>query len=298
MRLFKGILTAALLSVAFSAQAQLDMPSMPSMPNMLGDKPMMPNMPKSLTDNNKTLTQNGKMLQEVSEEDEIRMGRESAAVLLGARPLVPDARIQRYVNTLGRWLAMQSERPDLPWTFAVIDDNSFNAFSVPGGYVFITRGLLARMHNESELAGVLGHEIGHVLRKHVLKAMQTTQALTLTGGNNAGLGKPMVDPKLQKQVSNMVTSYWINGLGQDDEFEADRIGIVIAARAGFDPYGLPAVLQALEMQSTSESDFAMLFKSHPRPGDRLNRLEQVIASRFDKTQGSVGKTIEERLREF
>src|SRR5437870_1897269 len=93
------------------------------------------------------------------EAEEIRIGQEFAAVLLGAKPLVADARLQRYVNVLGRWLALQTERPDLPWTFGVLDDAGFNAFATPGGHVFVTRGLMARMRNEAELAGVLAHEI-------------------------------------------------------------------------------------------------------------------------------------------
>jgi len=132
---------------------------------------------------------NLKGLKEPNEADEIKMGQEFASVLLGAKPLLADVRIQRYVNTLGRWLAMQTERPDLPWTFGVLDDSGFNAFATPGGYIFITRGLLNRMNNEAELAGVLAHEIGHVLRKHHLHAAQTASKIAIGGNILDAFGK-------------------------------------------------------------------------------------------------------------
>ena len=114
----------------------------------------------------------GKAVQEIDEPEEIAIGKDVASRLLGAAPLVADPALQRYVNSVGRWLAAQTERADLPWQFGVLETPHLNAFAVPGGTIFITRGLLAQMRNEAELAGVLGHEIVHVLRKHHLKAIQ------------------------------------------------------------------------------------------------------------------------------
>src|SRR6185436_10299133 len=94
------------------------------------------------------------------------------ANLLGASPLVNDPNLQNYVNRVGKWVALHSDRPNLPWRFGVMEDDDINAFATPGGYILITRGLLMRMRDEAELAGVLGHEITHVVEKHVLKTMR------------------------------------------------------------------------------------------------------------------------------
>src|SRR6185295_13510202 len=122
-----------------------------------------------------------KATSDIAEPEEINIGRDMAARLLGAAPLVNDAPLQRYVNNVGRWLASQSERPDLPWHFGVLDAPEVNAFAVPGGTVFVTKGLLQRMHSEAQLAGVLAHEISHVLRKHHLKAIQKGAQTALAG---------------------------------------------------------------------------------------------------------------------
>ena len=103
----------------------------------------------------------GEGLRKISEQEEIKIGGDLAAMLLGAAPLVADPAKQRYLNTLGRWLALHSERPGLPWKFGIIDSDDFNAFSTPGGYILVTRGLFDRMRNEAELVGVLTHEIAH-----------------------------------------------------------------------------------------------------------------------------------------
>ena len=123
----------------------------------------------------------GKAVKDIDEPEEIAIGKDVASRLLGAAPLVANPGMQRYVNNVGRWLAVQTERPDLPWQFGVLDSPNVNAFAVPGGTIFITRGLLERMRSEAELAGVLGHEISHVLRKHHLKAIQKGAQSALAG---------------------------------------------------------------------------------------------------------------------
>ena len=224
-----------------------------------------------------------------SEEEEIAIGQQIAGNLLGAAPLVQDKKLQKYVNNVGRWVADQSERPDLPWHFGVIDSSDINAFAAPGGYVFVTRGLYKLLNNESELAGVLAHEIGHVIKKHHMKILQQSKMLDLgsrligkqVGGNDkiAGLigsGAEIVSRSLDKGA----------------EFEADRIGVVLAARAGYDGYGLPAVLQQIGHTPADDSSVALLFKTHPRPDERLSRLDDAMGSRFDKLNG---KTLEQRF---
>src|SRR6476469_9950620 len=110
-------------------------------------------------------------------DEKIAIGREITGNLLGAAPLVKDEALQKYVNSVGRWVASQSERPDLPWHFGVIDSEDLNAFSAPGGYVVITKGIYRKLTNEAQLAGILGHEIAHVVKKHQLKILQKQQLL-------------------------------------------------------------------------------------------------------------------------
>lgn len=237
-----------------------------------------------------------KATREADEPEEIRLGQEFAATLLGAKPLVSNPPLQRYINTLGRWLALQTERPDLPWTFGVLDDAGFNAFATPGGYIFVTRGLVERMRSEAELAGVLAHEIAHVLKKHHLRAVQKNAGFALVGDvlNAAGRGSP----EARSALVNVGRKLYASGLDQGDEFEADRLGVVIAARGGFDPYGLPAVLQTLQAQSANDDSFTLLFKTHPAPGTRIEMLDALMKDRLEELPAFAGRPLNARLAEF
>ena len=218
---------------------------------------------------------------DISEPQEIELGNGIASNFLGAAPLLQDQRIQKYVNNVGRWLTLQTERPDLPWEFAVLDDNDINAFAGPGGHIFITKGLLAHMKSEAELAGVLAHEISHVLMKHHLQAIKKS-ARTELMSEFAGqaLEQKGANPALTKLVS-AGTEVYTRGLDKNDEFEADRMGIVIAARGGYDPYGLPAVLQTLQGINPQDSGLALMFKTHPALVDRLDLLDKLMPGAFD-----------------
>lgn len=230
-------------------------------------------------------------LRKPSQEDEIKLGREIAGNLLGAAPLVKDEALQNYVNQVGRWVALQSERPELPWHFGVIESDDINAFAAPGGYVLVTKGLYRKLSSEADLAGVLGHEIGHVIKKHQLKLIQKQQLLSLGAGLlGDSLGK---DNNTVQKLIGSGAEICARSLDKDAEFEADRIGVVLAGRAGYDPYGLPAVLQAIGHTSKDDSSVALLFKTHPLPDDRLAKLGDAVGSRFDKITD--GKTLETRL---
>ncbi len=219
---------------------------------------------------------------DISEPQEIELGQGIASNLLGAAPPLQNMRVQKYVNDVGRWLALQTERPDLPWRFAVLDDNDINAFAAPGGYVFITKGLLARMHSEAELAGVLAHEISHVVRKHHLQAIkQGARTELMAEFANEALQKGGANPALSKLV-NAGTELYARGLDKRDEFEADRMGIVIAARGGYDPYGLPAVLQTLQTINPKDTSLSLLFKTHPALSDRLSLLDRLMSGDFER----------------
>lgn len=219
---------------------------------------------------------------DISEPQEIALGEGIASNLLGAAPLLDNPAAQQYVNRVGRWLALQTERPDLPWQFGVLDDNDVNAFAAPGGYVFITKGLLAQMNSEAELAGVLAHEISHVLRKHHLQAIKKgARTELLSELANEALKGNGANPALNKLVS-AGTEVYARGLDKSDEFEADRMGVVIAARGGYDPYGLPAVLQTLQSINPSDSSVALMFKTHPALADRLSLLDKEMTGQFGK----------------
>ncbi|MDQ3259570.1 MAG: M48 family metallopeptidase, partial [Pseudomonadota bacterium] len=212
-------------------------------------------------------------------EDEVRLGRQIAGNLMGAAPLVKDDMLQQYVNRVGRWVALQSDRPDLKWTFGVIQTDDINAFAAPGGYVFITRGLYATLKDEGELAGVLGHEIAHVQQKHHLKVLQKSQLLDM----GANILKKRVDKggSAAQRIIGSGAEIFSRGLDKDAEFEADRLGVILAARAGYDAWGLPSVLQEISAVSSSDNAVGMLFKTHPHPDERLNRLADAMGERLD-----------------
>ena len=219
-----------------------------------------------------------------AEEEERAMGQDIAATLLGASKIVADPAIEKYVNRVGLWVALQGSRPDLPWRFAVLDNPNVNAFATPGGYVFITRGLLERMTSEAELAGALGHEIAHVEKMHHLKAMKKDARLKLLGRGVGHVAKKNTDAEEMERLSKVGTvakGLYARGLDKADEFEADRIGAVLAARAGYDPYGLAQVLQTLDAVTGDTTKFALLFKTHPKPADRLAQLDKALGAQLE-----------------
>ncbi|HEY5799164.1 MAG TPA: M48 family metallopeptidase [Burkholderiaceae bacterium] len=226
-----------------------------------------------------TLQQAKDATTDISEGDEVELGKGIAGNLLGAAPLLNDQSQQQYVNRVGRWVASQTERPELPWKFGVLDDDSINAFAVPGGYIFVTKGLMGKMKNEAELAGVLAHEIAHVVQKHHLNAIKAnargnlfksvTGTLLQRSSSNADVGRVMISGG---------TELLSRGLDKNDEFEADRMGVVYATRAGYDPYGLPAVLQSLQaIKGDATGSMALLFKTHPQLGTRLDALDAAMS---------------------
>jgi predicted Zn-dependent protease len=220
-------------------------------------------------------------MREIGPEEEIKIGNDLASMILGAAPLVDNPAEQHYVNRLGMWLALHTDRPDLPWKFGVIDTEDVNAFSTPGGYVLISRGLFERVRNESELAGVLAHEIAHVVQKHHLHALQNemrTSAVADVGGSMVASGG--VGGFLTEQVIKAGKTLYTRGLDKGDEYEADRMGVVIAARAGYSPYGLVGVLQTLSAEQ-DQKGLALMMKTHPNPVDRMDRLGRAMGTRLD-----------------
>jgi predicted Zn-dependent protease len=231
----------------------------------------------------------GEGLRKINEQEEIKIGGDLAGMLLGAAPLIDDPAKQAYVNRLGRWLALHSERPGLPWKFGVIDSDDFNAFSTPGGYVLVTRGLFDRMRSEAELAGVLAHEVAHVERKHHLEALQRSlrdQSLSeMRRYFTVSTGNSLAD-QFSSALLNAGKEMYIKGLDPNAEYESDRIGVVIAARSGYSPYGLGGVLQTLTA-TTDERAYGMHSRTHPLPLERLARLDAAMGTKFEAMPGLV-----------
>lgn len=214
-----------------------------------------------------------KIRSEVSTEEEIQIGGYLISGLLGAAPLVDDGDLQRYVNDVGFWVASQSVRRDLPWRFGVIDSAGINAFAAPGGYIVLTRGLFNLLENEAQLAGVLAHEISHVVMKHHLKALKKTMKRDFW----ANLGTRLVvdDEKNRKRMEKLVNAgvqLYATGLDRQLEYDADVKGVVLAARAGYDAYALLDVLTTVDSINPEEQSLTVMLKTHPPTADRLNRL--------------------------
>ncbi|MBA3771857.1 MAG: M48 family metalloprotease [Ramlibacter sp.] len=231
---------------------------------------------------------------QIDEAKEIEIGRQLAAVLLGSKPLHPDMALQRYVNQLGRWISLQSSRPQLPWSFAVLEDPGFNAFAAPGGYIFVTKGLVDRM-DEAELAGILAHEITHVVDRHHLNALRVKA--------RAGLVTRLIATQLKNNMGGAVSAQMLalgrnlysSGLDQGDEFDADRNGVALATRAGFDPYGLASVLQQLRTAVPEDPLFSLTLSTHPPAQQRLDQLAVAMGNRLDSYSGKPTVSVVKRL---
>lgn len=233
--------------------------------------------------NSERLIDAGKDLtaKEMTPSEEADVGAASAALLLGGAPLYKNAEVERYVNQVGMWLAMQTGRKDIEWRFGVLDSPNVNAFAAPSGYVLITRGLLSRLNNEAELAGVLAHEITHVVKRHYVVAY--LKARQLGGGvklaQTVAESQGAIDQKTSAQIGNVFRGVYAKGLSEGDEFEADAGGVVYAARAGYDPYGLPRVL-SMYAAADSSSVLSLLVSTHPEPNKRLERLGTAMGENF------------------
>jgi predicted Zn-dependent protease len=211
----------------------------------------------------------------LSEAEEIAIGRQSDADVRREMGVYDNPELQRYVSDVGQRLAALSHRPNLPWTFTVVDHPAVNAFALPGGFIYITRGILAYLDDEAELAGVLGHEIGHVTARHA--AQQYTRA---TGG---GIGLAVLGIFVPAtQPFSDLTSLGLNvaflKYGRDDERESDRLGIDYAAKGGWDPTAVPRFLQTLaRMDELNERGVPNWLSTHPDPGARVGETQPLAA---------------------
>ncbi|QLG87495.1 M48 family metalloprotease [Chitinibacter bivalviorum] len=229
----------------------------------------------------------------ITPAQEQTLGYSVMANLLGAEPLVKDPALQRYVNQVGMWVASQSSEPNLPWRFGVIDSPNINSFAAAGGYILITRGLWDRLTSEAELAGVLGHEISHVIRKDQIRAMQSDRLQQATAQSinlYAEIKNVQGGQKLASTLGKAGSEVFVRGLDKNDEYSADINGMVLAARAGYNPYALVSVLQLLGAVNPSDGTVALMFSTHPSPKDRLDNIDRTIGDQLEPYANGVEST--------
>ena len=188
--------------------------------------------------------------------------------------VVQDANLHRYVTLVGVAVAQATDRPNVPWQFIVLDTDAVNAFAAPGGYVHITRGALALIQNEAELAGVLGHEIIHVTEKHTIRAMQKNKSIQM-GADEKLSGNAAL---LNRLVENVYLEIVEKGFGRGEELESDEKGVAAANRIGYAPQGLGQFLTRLQERNKSSKEKRGLFASHPQMKERLSQLAKQITA--------------------
>jgi len=213
----------------------------------------------------------------ISTQQEVQMGTEYAQQINAQLPIIKDPEVVRYINVLGDSIARLADDRSLDWQFFVVNSSEVNAFAVPGGYVYVNRGLVERAQKMDQLAGVLGHEIGHVIRRHSVKQMEQAQ------GANIGVTLACV---LTQICNNQATAAAINVGGtalfakfsRDDEAQADEEGVKNTVRAGIDPRGIPEMFRILiNERERSPSTVDAWFATHPLEEDRIQATQAQIA---------------------
>ncbi len=216
-----------------------------------------------------------KQITMMSEAEELAIGQQQDAEVRREMGVYDDRDLQRYVSEIGMRLAAKSHRPNLQWTFTVVDSPAINAFALPGGFVYITRGILPYLDDESELAGVLGHEIGHVTARHAAQ-QYTRQAEGSIGLAILSIFVPGARPFADLGSTGL--GFLFLKHGRDDELEADRLGVEYGSSVGFDPAGVPRFLSTLaRVHALSERGVPNWLSTHPDPGSRVKEAEPVAA---------------------
>jgi predicted Zn-dependent protease len=223
----------------------------------------------------------------VSERDELEMGSAEAASIDSQVPIVRDTAITQFVTRLGRSLTSQTDRADLDWRFTVVNVWPVNAFALPGGYVYVTRGLIEQSNQLDELAGVMGHELAHVVRRHTAKQIEAGREqeagvallCTLTGVCRTLGGAIAVQVGADAQTAQY---------SQRHEAEADSVGVIITRRAGIDPEGLPLFLETVLAQRAEQpTPLEAFFASHPTDESRIAALRMHIAALGPSREGAL-----------
>lgn len=214
----------------------------------------------------------------IGEGQEIRMGREADQQITASLGMYDDPSLQAYITQLGNRLAARSERPGLPWSFKVVDDPIVNAFALPGGFIYITRGIMAHFTSEAQLASVVGHEIGHVTGRHSVEQLSRAQ-LAQVGLAAGALFGPQELQGLLGAASAGLGLLFLK-FGRDDERQADDLGLRYMDRAGYDPREMPGVFTMLGRVSAEAGGGRVpeWLSTHPNPENREERIERAIAA--------------------
>jgi predicted Zn-dependent protease len=214
----------------------------------------------------------------ISQQQEVELGANTAAQVDAQLPLVRDGAVNNYITSLGNQLVAATNDRGLTWHFTVVDSREINAFAVPGGWVYVNRGLIERATNLSELAGVLGHEIAHITRRHSVQQMQQAQganvglALLCTLTNSCGSGATQA-------AINIGGSALFAKFSRSDEAEADADAVATTIRAGISPVGVPSMFQTLlNERKSNPGSLAAFFASHPLEEERITATQELIAS--------------------
>ncbi|HEX4913970.1 MAG TPA: M48 family metalloprotease, partial [Vicinamibacterales bacterium] len=214
-----------------------------------------------------------KQMSLLSEAEELAIGQQQDVEIRREMGVYDDPDLQRYVNDIGQQLARVSHRPNLPWSFTIVDNPAINAFALPGGYIYLTRGILAYLDDEAQLAGVLGHEIGHVTARHAAQAY-TRQAQAGIGLTILSIFVPGTAPFADLGAAGLSVLFLRHG--REAEIEADRLGVEYGSGAGFDPAGVPRFLATLaRVNALSARGVPNWLSTHPDPGSRVVKAEPV-----------------------
>ncbi len=212
----------------------------------------------------------------ISEGQEIAMGQEAAAQVEASIGVVDDTELNAYVQRIGEGLALDSERPSLPWRFRVVDDPTPNAFALPGGFIYVTRGMLSLMNSEAELAAVLGHEIGHVTARHSVQMLSRQQLAQI--GLVAGM---ILVPELAQfgELAGQGLGLLFLSYGRDAERQADDLGFRYALADNYDVHEMPDIFATLGRSSelAGQSPLPSWLSSHPAPAERIERINAMLA---------------------
>jgi predicted Zn-dependent protease len=214
----------------------------------------------------------------ITQQEEVAMGAAISEKLRQKYGVVQNQAVHKYVALVGRVVASSSAKPTLTWHFVVLDTDGVNAFAAPGGYIHVTRGALALIRDEAELAGVLGHEIAHVTEQHTINAIKKSKWV------DAGAGALTKNQLLDRFTQAAYESIVENGFDRNDENKSDEIGLRLANTAGYAPTGLGAFLTKLAERNKDLKERSGAFASHPETKSRLDRLKKQITS--DKLTGS------------
>jgi predicted Zn-dependent protease len=199
---------------------------------------------------------------------------------------IPSPQVLSYVRNLGNRLAQVSERKDLPWEFNVLDSPVINAFALPGGKVFITRGLMSKLDNEAQLAGVLGHEVGHVTAQHIGQQMTRAMGLQIIG-IGLGVAGEAADNDYLRVLGVGTTvggTVYLLKFGRDQEDQADELGMRYMSKLGYNPAGQMQVMQVLQRESSGSGGAPEFLSTHPLPQSRVKRIAGLLKSQYPDHQ--------------